>query len=530
MEQKKRQEKGRREGRMNPGAGVFALLIFLIFRILVTNIIGDEGNGYLAVSGEIYGLFYLLFGYGYTKAITRMVRTRMERNLYLNSIRVMKNTVLAGLISSLAGAAVLYALRGTIAELLPSGNMVEISMILFIPLLPIKTLVGMFRGYFEGMGTGVPTEVSRLIEAVITATGAFIFVFITSSYGIKVADLLHNEHYGAGFASAGVVAGYLCGNLLALIFLSFVYVLYKTGYNRLLKKDMSKALESRRDLFWETLLGVFSGLSQVLFLRIYLLVNLVYFLGSRRDDENALASIKIVGSFYGKIIILISMAVVLILTLTKTGKRRKSTRALQHEIRSGKYLLGDELQRLFSLAIPVMGSLIVLSKTLLKTLYKTAGKTEIMLLCIAGVNLVFLVLGIYLYRLMADLDRKKQSAVIGLIAFVVQTFVLVGLGTAVDLEGFSLSTLSLGLAPLVFWIVFSLGQLFFLLRLYPIRLPWRRMVVLPLIQTGIMVVVELIIVRLSGNSIPSWSVCLLAVGMGGLFHQLTGRVPVLNMV
>ena len=39
------------------------LLIFLLFRIPLTNIIGNEGNGYYFVSFEIFTLFYLIFGF-----------------------------------------------------------------------------------------------------------------------------------------------------------------------------------------------------------------------------------------------------------------------------------------------------------------------------------------------------------------------------------------------------------------------------------------------------------------------------------
>ena len=39
------------------------LLIYLLFRIPISNIIGSEGNGYYFISFEIFTLFYIIFGF-----------------------------------------------------------------------------------------------------------------------------------------------------------------------------------------------------------------------------------------------------------------------------------------------------------------------------------------------------------------------------------------------------------------------------------------------------------------------------------
>ena len=60
-------------------------LIFLLFRIPLTNIIGNEGNGYFSIAWEVYTLFGLLFGHGIYHITRTMIQTRMRKKQYCNS-------------------------------------------------------------------------------------------------------------------------------------------------------------------------------------------------------------------------------------------------------------------------------------------------------------------------------------------------------------------------------------------------------------------------------------------------------------
>ena len=527
MVQKKRHKEHRSAKKRNLEAGILATLILLVFRIPLANIIGNEGNGYLAVSWEIYNFFYLLFGYGFSKGISQMVKKRIEKKLYINSKKSMKIIFSTGLILSLAGGALLYFGAAWIAGLFPEARMVEISLKLGSPLLVCQTMLGILRGYFEGMGTKVPTDISRLVEAVITATGALLFVFVTAGYGEKVSALLHNEHFTAGFAAAGVVFGYLCGTLLSLLFLSFVYVLYSKGYNRLLKKDLTRVPEAGSGLFLELFSSFPAILGQILFLKFYRLVNL-YLYGRQLSAEEVTSGIDIIGSFYGKITVLMALAVALILFFSEKKKKRDRKQLIQHEAKAGRLLFAEELQKLFFLAAPAMGSFIALSEALLKTLYTSGSQAESLLLGIGGVSLVFISLGMYLYRILLSQHLHKQLFFVQTTAFVLQLLFMLLITKLPPLGNFSLLNLSLGIAELVFWIVFSLGQLAVLMKIYRLRFPWGNIFLVPLIRAAIMTVVQVVIVQLLKQLLPSGMVCILAIGLGIVFYWLSGRVSILK--
>ena len=442
-----------------------------------------------------------------------MVKNRIERGLYRNGVKSMSTVLLAGFFSAAAGALLLYAVSTPLAGFFPGEKMVEISLKAFAPLILCSAILGIYRGYFEGMGSRVPTNISRLVEAVVTATGSLLFVFIARGYGEKVGALLHDSHFASGFAAAGVVAGYLCGSILSFLFLGLVYILYKTGYNRLLKKDPTRVAEARGGLIRE-LTGILPTIIfPILFLRLYRFANLWIYKGQLSTEEEILKGIGIIGSFYGKITVLMSLAIVLILLICGGGKKRNKKQLMQNEFRTGKQILTEELQKLFLLAFPIAGSYISLSEVLLKTIFKTASQNDCRLFMVAGGSVIFISLGVYLYRLLISLQLKKQVVIVQAVAFIFQLVFMLFIVKLPTVGNLSFSALSLGVAEMMFWIVFCLGQLFILLKGYRLRLPWGNLVFLPLIRTLVMVVVQILVVNLLKATIPSWIICILGIGM-----------------
>ena len=528
MEHKKRQRQNGKRRKRNLEAGIWATMIMLIFRIPLANLLGDEGNGYLAISWEIYGLFTLVFGYGYSKAASQMVKSRVEKNLYQNSLRSMKTVLLTGLLSSMAGAALLYFFASAAGTVLFGTRLVEISLKLFAPLLVLATVLGILRGYFEGMGTTVPTQISRLVEALVMATGSVLFAFITMGYGKKVGALLHDEHFEAGFGAAGVVIGYLLGAFLAILFLCFVDILYKKAYSRLLKKDAGRSAESKRGLLKEIFASLGLGILPVLFIRLYRIVNLYLYGQQRLKGEDAVSGIRIIGSFYGKVSVLMALSVAVILFLAEERKRSQKQPVFTSGFRTLKLVMGDELQKLIALALPIMGTFIVLSEALLKALYGNGEWIEYTLLGIGGVSLLCISFGVYLYHILQEMQMEKPLLVLQLGAFLLQTLAMLFFRKLPVMGEFPLSELSLGLAELIFWLALGVGELLLLIRVCRLRLPWRRIFLPPLLQTFVMIIVEVMIVQVLNKKLPYWAVCILAIVVGGIFHQLTKKVPLLN--
>ena len=225
-------------------------LIFLLFRIPITNTIGNEGNGYFAFSWELYTVLGLFFGHCLNFTVSEMVRKRTRRNQHYNSRSVLKNSLILGGVLSVLGFLTCYLVSDILLSTV-SMKLSGISFRLLGILLLFHTLSGIFCGYFEGIGTRIPTSFSRIIEGFIAGTGALIFTSVLSKYGARVGTLLYNGQYKPAFGAVGIVAGCLCGAVFALLFMIVINFIYQTPLKQLMRKESSRDTESAGQIFKE---------------------------------------------------------------------------------------------------------------------------------------------------------------------------------------------------------------------------------------------------------------------------------------
>ncbi|MCR4743630.1 MAG: polysaccharide biosynthesis protein [Lachnospiraceae bacterium] len=229
-------------------AGVITRIIGMFYRIPVTNIIGDEGNGYYAAAYQIYNIMLLISSYSLPLAISKIVSARYSRQDYTNSDRVFRGGLFFALISGGIACLLVFFGAGFFAGNLMTEPMSAIALRIFAPTLLVVALMGVIRGYFQGMGTMVPTAVSQIIEQIVNAIVSILAAQTLYSYGFKVAKLLKNEHYAPAYGAAGSTLGTSSGALAGLIFLAIVLLLTSASIRRNKPKDSVKAIEPMGDV------------------------------------------------------------------------------------------------------------------------------------------------------------------------------------------------------------------------------------------------------------------------------------------
>lgn len=260
------------QGGILAAAGIIVRLIGLVRRIPLTNIIGDEGNGYYAAAYEVYAIILLLSSYSLPLAVSKMVSARVGKGQYKNAERIFKSSLLfAIIVGSLASVFVYFS-----ADFLAASVMLEpmsaIALRMLSPALLLVAVMGVFRGYFQGLGTMMPTAVSQIIEQVFLVAASLTGAVIFSNYGSKVAALLQNPSYEASYGAAGGTIGCSIGAIIGLAFLVFVYVIYAPRFRRQINKDQTKNLETYRVIFKILLLTI---IPVILNTAVYNLCNIV---------------------------------------------------------------------------------------------------------------------------------------------------------------------------------------------------------------------------------------------------------------
>lgn len=429
------------------------ILIFLIFRIPISNIIGNEGNGYFSVTWEVYSIFGLIFGHSLYHITKEMIRKRIRKKQYKSSAIVLNLSFLLGVLFSVIGGIIIYA----VADSLLSELGIKLSAVSFRfigGLLVFSSLSGVLGGYFEGNGTKVPFSFSKIVEAIISGTGALIFTSILYNYGSKVGELLFNPQFQPAFGAAGITVGCVCGSVFAFVFLLVVNVIYQRPLKQRSQVEDSGMLESVVSLALEYLKITFITLVELVFITSYRMVNMSLYIKAYTNTEGKGKIVQYLGSYHGKVLVITGILILMILSFTGRNIKRIQKSYYKNKLNFGWNYFVNDMRELAVFSIPGVAVVAILAKNLLTVLYDSTGNTEVVMLQIGSINIFLIPLAVYLYKLMRELDFKLINVISPAVAFGVQTFVM---WMIVKKE--NIGALSLIISEVVFWAVIVVIEL-----------------------------------------------------------------------
>jgi stage V sporulation protein B len=230
------------QGSILAAASLLVRIIGLIYRIPMTRIIGDDGMGAYSYSFEIYNITLILSSYSLPLAVSKLVATRGINKEYKNSYRIflcaMAFAISVGLIATL----ILFFGADFFSAIISNDPDVALPLRVLAPTLLVFSVMGVFRGFYQGKNTMIPTAVSQLLEQIVNAVVSVLAAyFLMKNY--------EGEINQAAYGAAGGTLGTFTGAFVGLIFLLFVFILYKPVLNRQMQKDATTYKESYSDIF-----------------------------------------------------------------------------------------------------------------------------------------------------------------------------------------------------------------------------------------------------------------------------------------
>ncbi len=224
-------------------------VVGLAYRIPLTNIMGSEGNGYYGVVFQVYSLALMLTSYSLPMAVSKLVSARVATGQYKNAYRVFQGAMVFALVAGGVVTAIVFFGAGFISTDILKMGMSVYALRVLAPCILIVAFLGVLRGFFQGYGTMIPTAVSQVIEQLINAIVSVVGAYLLMQTGRAMASGEDKEMYGAAFAAAGGTLGTVIGALTALLFLVFVFAAYKTRLKRQMRRDRTRRLESRGQVY-----------------------------------------------------------------------------------------------------------------------------------------------------------------------------------------------------------------------------------------------------------------------------------------
>ena len=229
-------------------ASVLVRFIGMIYRVPMVNIIGSEGNGYYSNAYSVYNILLLLSSYSLPLAVSKMVSARVALNKWVETKRILIVAfAFAGVIGLAFGLITFFGADFFCSVILNSPH-AALALKMLAPTVFIMAVLGVLRGFFQGLQTMIPTAISQIFEQIINAAFSVGMALLLTTIGATAVANGANAAEKAAYGAAGGTIGTGAGALTALIFLMVLFFNYKSILAKKIARDPGKKVASYGNL------------------------------------------------------------------------------------------------------------------------------------------------------------------------------------------------------------------------------------------------------------------------------------------
>lgn len=411
-------------------ASVICRLIGIIYRIPLTNIIGNEGNGYYSCAFEVYSIMLLLSSYSLPVAVSKLVSARLAKGEKRNAYRIYKGALIFAGIAGITVSIITYFGADFLAGTLMSQPMSSLALKILAPTLVLSAIMGVLRGYFQGLGTMIPTVFSQIIEQIVNAGVSVAAAFYLFSYGQKLDALLFTESYAPAYGAAGGTLGTGAGVLFGLLFLLFLALMYKQVINRQIRRDRTRYNESYSDIFLILILTIVPVILSTAIYNINSIIDQGVFNKIMMIQGNASNDIaELYGVFTGKYKLLTNVPLAIANALAASTVPTLSRALAEGKEHVAVRKISTSIRFTMIIVIPCAVGLTVLASPILQLLFHDSSELPARLLQIGSISTVLYALSTLTNGILQGLNHMNipvRNAVISLILHLVALVIMLG--------------------------------------------------------------------------------------------------------
>ncbi len=413
-------------------ASILVRILGFLYRVPLTNMIGDEGNGIYSAGYYIYTFFLVMSSAGLPAAISKMVSEKVSLGQYAAAHRIFKVSLWVAGILGFACSLGMYFGAEALCALIKSPDSYY-AILTLSPTIFIVAVMAVFRGYFQGMNTTVPTGVSQVVEQIFNAVFSVWLAYLLVGGGVV---------YGAAGGTAGTGIGALAG----LLFIIFAYFLARPSLKRRVHRDkefyrIEKAGEITRNLI-KTAVPIITGTA------IFSMTNLIDMqMVNSRLDATGVFSPEQINALYGQL----TGKYVTITTLPVSISTAVATAVLPNIAASVVLKQNDAVKNKINIAlrvtmiisIPAAVGIGVLGDQILKMLYPNYSDGGI-LLKVGAISIIFLALSQIVTGILQGLGKvyvPAGNALIGALIKIPLNYFLISI-PEINVVGAVISTIA----------------------------------------------------------------------------------------
>ena len=375
-------------------ASIVSRIIGLLYRVPLQAIIGDVGNDYYSCAYEIYSMMLLISSYSLPLAVSKMVSARMALGQKKNAHKVLKGALAIAGITGTAGCIFVFFAADFLTSEVFKTPMSIFALKVLAPTLIIVAVLGVIRGFFQGIGTMIPSAVSQILEQIVNAAVSVGAAFVLFGYGTRIGAVLGNaDTYGAAYGAAGGTLGTSIGAAVGLAFMLFVFVIYRPSMKRAERREIKRGTVKEES--YQTIIRIL-----VLTIAPVLLSTTIYNISSIIDQGifKNIASIQGYdshtvsvwwGIFAGKYKVLINVPISIASAIAASGVPSLTAAFANRDKNAVRSKINSSMRFVMVVAFPCMVGFIVLASPILQLLFHESGELAERLLQIGAVSIVF---------------------------------------------------------------------------------------------------------------------------------------------
>lgn len=433
-------------------ASLVSRVIGLVYRIPLTAIIGDHGNDYYSCAYEIYSLLLLISSYSLPMAVSKMVSARISNGERQNAYRVFKGAMLFAAITGTIACVIVFFGAEELTRLFQTPLGVYALQVL-APTLIIVAVLGVFRGFFQGMGTMIPSAVSQIIEQIVNAVVSVGAAYVLFAYGKRIATVLGSkEHYDAAYGAAGGTLGTSAGAFFGLVFILFVFSMFMPKYKKAMKRERKighKEPESYRNIF-RILIGTIVPV--LLSTTIYNLVSIVdQWLFKNIATMQGYSATNVSewwGIFSGKYRVLTNVPISISTALAASCVPALAAAFAQKDDAQVRSKIGMSMRFIMVVAMPCTAGIMVLADPIIQLLFPGSSALAGHLLQAGGISVIFYSISTLSNAVLQGIDQMHVPVRNASIALVLHAGVI-----AVAMFGFDLKIYGICIGTIAFSLI-----------------------------------------------------------------------------
>ncbi len=190
-------------------AGAISKILGAIYRIPLARLLGGEGMGLYQMAYPIYTTILALATAGVPVAISVLVSRKETSGYKGDSLKILRVSLLILFLFGAFLTILVMQSAGFIATNILKDPRAYYPIMAVAPAILLSGLMSVYRGYFQGHQSMVPTAVSQVVEQLFRVSAVLLLAFYLFPRGLA---------YSAAGATFGAVVGGIAGLIVLMIF------------------------------------------------------------------------------------------------------------------------------------------------------------------------------------------------------------------------------------------------------------------------------------------------------------------------